>query len=80
MTCNDCIHYVVCHRIINGIPITWADKCGDFIKYEEQKPSETMHGSSYGGVSWGGTDKSNLEKIREDWQQRTTIYMTSLLL
>lgn len=36
MTCKDCVHYFVCHRIINGIPITWADKCGDFIEYEKK--------------------------------------------
>lgn len=32
----------------------WIDAIGLGIKALEQQPSETIHGSTYGGVSWGG--------------------------
>ena len=38
----------------------WAETVRMAIKALEQEPSEIIHGSTYGGVSWGGTCKPQL--------------------
>ena len=35
MTCNDCIHIAVCYRYSHGLPVKYANKCGN---YEPSRP------------------------------------------